>query len=148
MSMLKICGVDLELDLFDADVIEKFEVAVKKVLDGVHELKAAEENGDSLSSADDMRKACGYVKNFFDEMFGQGTAKRMFGEKNNLLVCMDAFGAVCSEANKMKGQVAALTNKYDMNRAQRRGYDRKNKHNGKNRQNGPRVVQDNGRERE
>ena len=24
MSMLKICGVYLELDLFDADVIEKF----------------------------------------------------------------------------------------------------------------------------
>ncbi len=40
-------------------------------------------------------------------------------------------GIVSSEAGKMKGQVNAITNKYNMNRAQRRQEGKKNKH-GKN----------------
>ena len=48
-----------------------------------------------------------------------------------LAICMDAFGIVSSEAGKMKGQVNAITNKYNMNRAQRRQEGKKNKY-GKN----------------
>ena len=74
---------------------------------------------------------CGIVKDFFDEVFGGGTADKLFKDKNNLAICMDAFGIVSSEAGKMKGQVNAITNKYNMNRAQRRQEGKKNKH-GKN----------------
>lgn len=58
-------------------------------------------------------------------------AEKLFKGKNNLAICMDAFGIVSSEAGKMKGQVNAITNKYNMNRAQRRQEGKKNKH-GKN----------------
>lgn len=65
--------------------------------------------------------------------------------KDNLLVCMDAFGIVSSEANKMKGQATALTNKYNMNRAQRRQDDKKNKH-GKNRATATQIGNVDGRD--
>ena len=96
MSMLKICGQELELDLFDADTMEVYEKSMDKVVKRAEETKKHTELG-----------------------------------KNNLAICMDAFGIVSSEAGKMKGQVNAITNKYNMNRAQRRQEGKKNKH-GKN----------------
>lgn len=127
MSMLKICGQELELDLFDADTMEVYEKSMDEVVKRAKESKKHTE----LSSADGIREMCGIVKNFFDEVFGDGTAEKLFKGKNNLAICMDAFGIVSSEAGKMKGQVNAITNKYNMNRAQRRQEGKKNKH-GKN----------------
>lgn len=128
MSMLKICGQELELDLFDADTMEVYEKAMDKVVKRANESKKNTE----LSNADGMREMCGIVKDFFDEVFGDGTAEKLFKGKNNLAICMDAFGAVSAEAGNMKGQVKTITNKYNMNRAQRRQDGKKNKH-GKNR---------------
>ena len=128
MSMLKICGQELELDLFDADTMEVYEKSMDKVMKRTEESKKHTE----LSNADGIREMCGIVKDFFDEVFAEGTSEKLFKGKDNLLVCMDAFGIVSSEANKMKGQATAPANKYNMNRAQRRQDDKKNKH-GKNR---------------
>ena len=61
----------------------------------------------------------------------KATAEKLKKENDNLAICMDAFGIVSSEVGKMKGQVNAITNKYNMNRAQRRQEGKKNKH-GKN----------------
>lgn len=127
MSMLKICGQELELDLFDADTMEVYEKSMDKVVKRTEESKKHTE----LSNADGIREMCGIVKDFFDEVFAEGTSEKLFKGKDNLLVCMDAFGIVSSEANKMKGQATALANKYNMNRAQRRQEGKKNKH-GKN----------------
>jgi hypothetical protein len=127
MSMLKICGQELELDLFDADVMEVYEKSMDKVVKRAEETK----KHTKMSNADGIREMCGIVKDFFDEVFGEGTADKLFKDKSNLAICMDAFGIVSSEAGKMKGQVNAITNKYNMNRAQRRQEGKKNKH-GKN----------------
>ena len=127
MSMLKICGQELELDLFDADTMEIYEKSLNKVVERSKEAAKHTE----LSNAEGIRETCGIVKDFFDEVFGDGTAEKLFKGKNNLAICMDAFGIVSSEASKMKGQVNAITNKYNMNRAQRRQEGKKNKH-GKN----------------
>lgn len=127
MSMLKICGQELELDLFDADVMEVYEKSMDKVVKRAEETK----KHTKMSNADGIREMCGIVKDFFDEVFGEGTADKLFKDKSNLAICMDAFGIVSSETRKMKGQVNAITNKYNMNRAQRRQEGKKNKH-GKN----------------
>lgn len=127
MSMLKICGQELELDLFDADVMEVYEKSMDRVVYRAEERKKHTE----MSNAEGIREMCGIVKDFFDEVFGDGTSEKLFKGKDNLLVCMDAFGIVSTESNKMKGQATAITNKYNMNRAQRRQEGKKNKH-GKN----------------
>lgn len=96
MSMLKICGQELELDLFDADTMEVYEKSMDEVVKRAKESKKHTE----LSNADGIREMCGIVKNFFDEVFGDGTAEKLFKGKNNLAICMDAFGIVSSEAGK------------------------------------------------
>ena len=96
MSMLKICGQELELDLFDADMMEVYEKSLDKVVERSKESKKHTE----LSNAEGIRETCGIVKDFFDEVFGEGTSEKLFKGKDNLLVCMDAFGIVSSEANR------------------------------------------------
>ena len=71
MSMLKICGQELELDLFDADTMEVYEKSMDEVVKRAEESKKHTE----LSNADGIREMCGIVKNFFDEVFGDGTAE-------------------------------------------------------------------------
>lgn len=123
MSTLKICGQELELDLFDADVMEVYEKSMEKIVKRNEELKVRTD----LSNADGMRETCKNVKAFFDELFGEGTAEKLFKGNNNLAICMDAFAIVVAEAGKMKGQLNAITNKYNLNRAQRRQVNN-NKH--------------------
>ena len=123
MSTLKICGQELELDLFDADVMEVYEKSMEKVVKRNEELKVRTD----LSNADGMRETCKNVKAFFDQLFGEGTTEKLFKGKNNLAICMDAFAIVATEAGKMKGQLNAITNKYNLNRAQRRQVNN-NKH--------------------
>ena len=68
MSMLKICGQELELDLFDADTMEVYEKSLDKVVERSKESKKHTE----LSNAEGIRETCGIVKDFFDEVQGQG----------------------------------------------------------------------------
>ena len=58
MSMLKICGQELELDLFDADTMEVYEKSMDEVVKRAEESKKHTE----LSNADDIREMCGIVK--------------------------------------------------------------------------------------
>lgn len=124
MSMLKICGQELELDLFDADVMDKFEKANNTVVKRAEECK----KNPNLSGTEGIRTMCGVVNDFFDEVFGAGTSEKLFKEKCNLMVSMEAFATVANESSKMKGQVNNLLDKYNLNRAQRRQDTRNNKH--------------------
>ena len=52
MSMLKICGQELELDLFDADTMEVYEKSMDEVVKRAEESKKHTE----LSNADGIRR--------------------------------------------------------------------------------------------
>lgn len=131
MSKVTINGVELELDLMDADVVEKFdnlnaEIAV--------EIKNPE-HYEGLSNADCMRVQCRMVDSYFDRLFGEGTADRIFPKRNNLGDRMEAFGQTVSMAKEQGSIMDSMTEKYTgqrvQNREQRRA-EQKNK--GKNKQ--------------
>ena len=84
--MLKINNVELELDLFDADVAEKYENAVKNLQE--KEKKNSVE-GKTLSQI--IRSQCTLIFDFFNDVWGEGTDKKVFGNKTNYKVCEKAF---------------------------------------------------------
>lgn len=104
--MMKFRDLELDFDLFDADTAEAYEEAVKYVQE-VNRTKPAEE---TLSAA--IRRQCNAVFNFFDDLFGDGFHKQLFGERTNLLECIDAFaeftGAVTEQRNALKDRVPAV----------------------------------------
>lgn len=120
MSKMEFNGVELELDLMDADVMEKFEENLKKIAKNVQKKTQYE----GKSNADCLRIQCKHVKEFFDTMFGSGTSDRLFGGKNNLAACMEAFGIAASLAEQENKRTREIMGRYSparvQNRAERR----------------------------
>ena len=111
---MKINGVEIEeFDIYKADNADKYEKAIKKVKDDTNNLQG-------LSNADALRKECEVIFTFFDELYGPGMHKKIFGEEVHLLKCLKAFEEFCLYINNQNETIQSIFNKYSPNRAQRR----------------------------
>lgn len=124
---MNIFGIELELDLFDADQLELYEKECKKVADRVNEKGCYA----GKSAADSIRYQCKVVDEFFDSLFGKGTADMIFKGKSNIKDHMEAFGIVTSEQEKTNAEFKQIVGKYTPNRAERR-QEQKQKHGSRN----------------
>ncbi len=83
---VKILGTTLEAALLNPKVIRKFDEGVKH--------RIPELAGKALeceSGADAIEMQCSAVMDFVDEIFGEGSSKKVFGEETDLLTCLDAW---------------------------------------------------------
>ena len=87
---VNVLGVDLEIDIYDVDVFEKFEKEVTDVK------RKADEPSKGKTNAQVLRRHCAIVKEFFDNVFGQGTSEELFHGKDNIKDCTDAYLKVIS----------------------------------------------------
>ena len=129
--MLVINGIELELNIFEANQAEAFEKANKKVL----EEKIKVDNFPELS--DKIKFFCDIVYDFFDDVFCEGTADQIFEGRLNMLECLEAYTEVIEysngdneKANELLGRLQrqSSSNKIEeikQSRAQRRAQSRK-----------------------
>lgn len=120
---MNVLGTELELDFFDADQLEIYERENLKVKEDIKEPTQYE----GKSAADSIRIQCHIVDKFFDAVFGDGTAKRLFKGKCNLRDHMEAFGIVSQGAMESRKEIDALNDKYSPNRADRRLIEKNNR---------------------
>lgn len=113
---MKILGEELEYDFLDADLLEKYEKENQKLVDTIQE----PEQYEGLSTADSMRLQCKIVDEFFDALFGKGTADKLFGGKAHIGHHMEAFGQMAESAKQSGQDLAQIEEKYTKNRAERR----------------------------
>lgn len=107
-------GVELDdIDIYDIEVAEKYEKALAKV----HELSSKD---DSESLSEGIKYQCNLIFDFFNEVFGEGTDKKLFGNKVNLMTCIKSFEEMISKMNDQKKEIEKMANKYSPNRAARR----------------------------
>lgn len=135
----KINGLELELDLEDADVFEKAMKAFEQM----------DEDGKNIDKTGKMpefiKRYCEIYYNAFDRIFGEGTGEKIFSGKKNMRNCdevWDSFiGFMQVAVKKANTRRLQLSGKYmpnrDQNREQRRKKKRKKNFNtyngGKNR---------------
>lgn len=93
---INVLGVDLELDVFDANVFETYEAAVNEVSRKVTENDELE----GQKTSQKLRFQCTMIKEFFDEVFGPGTSDKLFHGKDNIKDCIDAYLAVIKKFNE------------------------------------------------
>ena len=111
---MKINGVELEnIDIYDLEVAEKYENALKNV-----EEVCSTADGKGLSEG--IKIQCNAIFDFFNEIFGEGTDKKVFGNKVNLVTCLKAFEECVLQVNEQKKEIEKISNKYLPNRAARR----------------------------
>ena len=91
--MLVINGIELELNIFEATQAEAFEEANKKVLSE----KTKIDNVSGLT--DKIKFFCDIVYDFFDDVFGEGTADKVFEGRMDMLECLEAYTEVIEYSN-------------------------------------------------
>ena len=106
-------GVTFPLDLFDADVAERYELALKKVQADMEKIEQTPNTGTS----EGIRVVCKSVSNCFDSVFGTGAGEKIFGGKANMITALEAFKQL-AQMNAAAGGV--IREKYIPNRAARR----------------------------
>lgn len=105
---LIINNVKLEGDLMDADFMEKFETAMVKMRDSALEAKRQS----FPTAAANYRAQCEVVNTCFDEIFGAGTAVKLFGGKMNVMDRLMAIEKVSEWAAGERKALNDLTNRY------------------------------------
>ncbi|KHO39078.1 AP endonuclease [Clostridium tetani] len=111
---MKINGVELpDLDILDLEVAEKFEKTLKSVENISEKIKG-------MTVTESIKTQCNAIFNVFNELFGEGTDKKIFEDKVNLLTCLKAFEELVIQVNETSQEVEKLVKKYSPNRAARR----------------------------
>lgn len=112
--VIEINGVELSFDFTDADTVDLFERASARVKQTI------DEDMSGLKHSDAIRKVCHAVFDFFNDIFGEGTDREVFGGKCSMNDCLDAFACVYREANRQNQEMVDKKAKYSPNRVQRR----------------------------
>lgn len=121
------------IDVSDALVMERYEAAHDKVAE---KMKSLDTNGKRRSEL--IRIQCEAVFEFFEDVFGEGTAKKVFGESVNLTTCLNAYEEVVINVNKLEEKLAGQYKTKFGNRQQRRNQNKGKKK--KHYNNRPQVV--------
>lgn len=110
---MRINNIELtDIDIYDADTAERYENALNEVV-------RRSENIQGQTTAAVIREQCETVFNFFNELFGEGTDKQIFGDKVNLMTCIKAFESVVSQIDMQKEEAEKIISKYSPNRVLR-----------------------------
>lgn len=106
--------VELEdIDFLDLEVAEKYEKAVKNVESATEGL-----NGATMAAC--IRTQCTAIFDVFNTIFGEGTDKKIFGDRVNLMVCLNAFEELVMYMKAQNAELEKFSSKYSPNRASRR----------------------------
>lgn len=111
---MTINGINRDIDFTDADLLERIEEGSKVVYDETEKLRNV-----NLKIAEGIRQECKILKDFIDYVFGEGTSKEWFGEKDSLHLILQAFTDVIKEREKQMNSINELASKYSPERVQR-----------------------------
>ncbi len=107
-------GVELDIDFTDADTLEKIEKGSKLVYDEAEKLKDA-----TLSPAEGIRQECKILKDFLDYVLGEGTSEKLFGNRNSLKECLNAYEDIVNARQTQINEFQAKISKYSPDRIKR-----------------------------
>lgn len=111
-------GHDLELDMTDADVLDRYEAAFAKMAE--NEKKMPKDG----KASERIRAYCGLFRTLYDDIFGDGAAQKILGDCNNARVVNEIYEQFLEFVSSQRGIIEEtqnrLINRYNPNRAQRR----------------------------
>lgn len=121
----KVNGIELELDLDDADVYDS-------LMNAFEEMDGKEEELKHRKNSNPIRGYCELFYQFYDRVFGKGTSEKLF-KGYNARICDETWESFMRFLKK-QGQENSkrrmqLSSKYQPNRQQRRAGNRKGKSN-------------------
>ena len=114
---MKIFNVEVNFDFADADDLDRFEKEYPETQKKLEEIK-----WDNSKVSETIREFCTVIREFFNKVFGDGTANAIFGDKYNYRMCLNAFKEVVEEKDKQDNEANETLNyleNYSPDRARR-----------------------------
>ncbi|EGT3613176.1 hypothetical protein E5N06_07440 [Clostridium perfringens] len=125
---MKINGIEFEFDAYDLEDVEKAQKEMNKV---VAALKNPPRNFNRIEG---IKYTVKIVSDCLDNIFGKGSAEKVFKGKTNMKLALKAFEEITigmqEQDSEFKKEIEATREKYSPNRAERRN-NRSNKKNKK-----------------
>jgi len=69
-----------------------------------------------MKVGESIRTQCNAIFDVFNALFGEGTDKKVFGDRVNLLTCLKAFEELVTQINSQSTEVEKMASKYSPNR--------------------------------
>lgn len=113
MSLYKFGNFEIEFDPTDVAFVEKYEVAAENYQKKIKDLSTGEK------ASETMKTVCEIFFETFDGIFGDGTSEKMFGKKQSVDLCLNAFKSLMDIMNDYKETLKKLIPNND-NRATKR----------------------------
>ena len=101
-------------DVGDLEFLEKYEAQKDIIAAKMNEMDK------NIRRSEAVRTQCTLVFEFFDAVFGEGTAKKIFGERVNLKTCIDAYEEAVNGVNALDVKLANYFRSKGTNRQQLR----------------------------
>ena len=113
MADIKIRGVELTLDLLDADVVELYDSKMGTYLKDINDVP------EGNSNADEMRRQIRLTDTLLDDLFGAGTAGRIFAntKPSNLGARLGAMAELTDVVRETRKELASYLARVDENNA-------------------------------
>ncbi len=86
-----------QIDLSDVDFVLRYEQAITEYEEGIQGM-----NREVAPSAQ-LEQICQLFFSLFDKLFGDGSAKEMFGETKSVALCTKAFTALLRSMSQYAG---------------------------------------------
>ena len=112
---MKLGNVEVEFSFTNTSNLKKLKEAYEKIIE-----KADFNKKNTEDFIQRMDNECNIARNFFDEVFGEGIAEKIFGKENDYEIIMDTLEIVMLEYEKQQNRLNEKYAKYNPNRVQRR----------------------------
>ena len=123
---MKILDKEINFDFFDAEQMERYEKESEIVQ---KELNSLDIN--KMKMSEFINKTCQTIEKCFDNVFGEGTSKKIFEEKRNFRLCVKAFkdlvkakkeqvNEIDNDIEDFQKELQEINAEYKPNRATRR----------------------------
>lgn len=116
---MKVLNTEIEFNFNDADDMERLENATDETTVKLNNIKT-----EGKRTSEVIRETCKVIFDCFNSAFGEGTDKKVFGDKTNFNACIKAFDDLCNarikQENALEEEIKSVESKYSPNRATRR----------------------------
>lgn len=110
--LFKIFDAEFEADMLDYDYMLKVEDELENVEKKIGEIKE-KAIVDGMRQSVLVKESTGVIYNFFDEVFGDGAAQKIFGDRINYGKALEAFGEFVLQKNNHSGDdIKVINEKY------------------------------------
>lgn len=118
MEKYTINGVEVEYDTFDLDNIERMAEAVQQLQEDVDAIQNRKSDDESPMKL--LREQANLFLDFFDDILGEDSAKKIFGDRVNILKIANGYREFTDAVAEKQKKLTESVSRPGLNRGQRR----------------------------